>query len=292
MQLDLEIESLLVIILAFAAFAILGRICERRANFIWPHDAYTMEIAVVFTAVICIGYTIPEIGNSIPWTLIIIGIASYLIGFIAAGFHRYLHLLDIHDDLHIKMPYIVPYKLGNDWYIQRQTLKESLKNQIWPESRSKVNTNGDLRATSDFTSWHPFFPIPTMDYLPVEKYEQDRFEYITTAHGIRLKKYVPLIVVAQAGMAKKTDVMLNLQAHEEEHIINMRLQSECTRAYVMSGRRAVVETTHTVTKALSESAPHAQLLEIARMNTKEETKIPENIKKKMFGGWRNRGGNS
>ena len=200
----------------------------------------------------------------------------------ASGYRQYIHLLDIHAGTRsATMPYIVPYKVGNVWYLQLQSTKEHAKRVLFGIN-SPIETNGDLRATWQWTASHPYFPIPALYCLPVEVVELDRHEIVRKDRWIKCKKYNPLILIAPASMCTKLDLIKTMEAHEQDVRANNSLTAELIQTKHHASRRAMAEITSTVSRALYDDSPAAMLMQIADKQRDKNIPIDPEIKKRML----------
>lgn len=281
-SLSINIGSLILLLIVMSVFVLLGRMAERSSHFIWPHDFFSALIYIIATVLLLVSVYVQQI-SWLPWELVVTALIGYVVGFLASGYRQYIHLLDIHAGTRsATMPYIVPYKVGNVWYLQLQSTKEHAKRVLFGIN-SPIETNGDLRSTWQWSASHPYFPIPALYCLPVEVVELDRHEIVRKDRWIKCKKYNPLILIAPASMCTKLDLIKTMEAHEQDVRANNTLTAELIQTKHSASRRAMAEITSTVSRALYDDSPAAMLMQINDKQRKSSAPVvdPE-VKRKML----------
>lgn len=278
--LDIDVGTLTIMLIVMACFILLGRMAERSSHFIWPHDLFSTIVYIAAGGAIVLAVYVSEM-SWLPLEMVIVALAAYIMGFVASGYRQYIHLLDIHAGTRsATMPYIVPYKVGNQWFLQIQTLKQHAKRVIF-SIQAPIETNGDLRATWQWEARHPYFPIPALYCLPIEVMDLERSETVRKDRWIKCKQYNPLILLAPAAMCSKLDLVMTMQAHEQDVRANNDLSAELIRTKHQATRQAMSNITATVTRALYDDSPATQLYKLSQQQERSQAP-PQELKKRML----------
>lgn len=261
--LDIDIGTLTIMLIVMAAFIFIGRMAERSSHFIWPHDLYSTIVYILSGCAILVSIYVSEL-SWLPLEMVVVALAAYIMGFVASGYRQYIHLLDIHAGTSsATMPYIVPYKVGNQWFLQIQTLKQHAKRVIFKIS-APIETNGDLRATWRWQAAHPYFPIPELYCLPIEVMDLERFDVVRKDKRIKCKQFNPLILLAPAAMCSKIDLVMTMEAHEQDVRANNILTTKLIKSQHKASREAIAQMASIATSSLGDATPVSQLAKIAQ----------------------------
>lgn len=301
---NMGLLTVLLVLIAFGGSMALGRTVQAKTHFIWPHDV--ISICLILVSATDIIYRLFAGLDALPWhpylwAFIWLG---YFGAFFLAGRKGYIHLLTVRGVMNTSMtpdeierskfmkkfskkkrsrtgthvPYIVPYQIGTIWYIRRQTNRDLLKDWIFG-IKCEVETNSDLKVTQDLTVAHPWYPIPSVEVLPVELFNVKTEE--VKIGRFKLKVHTVIIIVAPSGMATSMEVNMNLAAHQRDVMVVHKAESEKIKAQLEIPRIVADQYAKTVTVATLDSAPGVKIYEACKeleKLEKEEAKPSENSK--------------
>jgi len=282
----LSIESLILIVTLMVVSICMGRAVQRSTHFIYPHDV--ISIGIIAVCVLDIALTFLSIVEITPWSedywaFILCG---YFVGFWASSRREYIHLLVIggnaksvqaQDRIENKwnrrfskragvyMPYIVPYKVGDQGYIQLQTNKELLKRWILG-IETTVETNGELKPINSIGIAHPFFPIPWMEFIPVELFN---IESSPMPGRIKALRYNAKILIAPRGMCSSLEMLFSVDAHRRDVLAVHNARAELYNATYKVPRVIAEETSRLLTRAMLGSSVGMLLHEESQKHAKQ-----------------------
>ena len=304
---SLDTVTLVLILILIGISLGAGRLVQEKTKFIWPHDV--VSICLLMVSVVDLIYAMGVDIDATPWhPFIWLFVWLGYFGGFAAGSHKdYVHLLLVRSDMDsemtqeeiesiqwmkrfhkktgagITMPYIVPYKIGTKWYLRRQTNKDLLKDWFFG-ILTEVETDADLRASQEFTASHPWFPIPSIMYIPTEIFDV-KWEIVRKGKMFECRRYKVRIVVAPAHMANALEIAIRMRAHQKDVLAVQEARRDKLRAEFDIPRQVADEMMTTFTHAVLKTAPGVKLYEASQELKKDGQKEPDDLKrirKKLF----------
>ncbi len=230
MDIQFDLYILFLILITAAISFVFGRQVQRYTHFLWPHDFISDIVYITFFAdivsIIFRGVTV----TPLPMPLWAVVLVCYLLGFWAASYKAYLHMLMVSTTGDLEMPYIVPY-INKEAVqcLQLQTNRELLKRLIFGiHTEIETNCPSVLREVRTISIPHPWYPIPLVGFIPTEVYKKD-FKLERHAWW-QMKHYTAMILVAPEGMATTLEIMYRLGAHQKDIEANYKMRVEMYKA--------------------------------------------------------------
>ena len=291
MIIEIDPESLAITATFFIFFILLGAAVERTAHFFWPRDFFSILIYITGIAVILI---LLMFKNTIPVELMFISLIAYLVGYVASSRRKHVNLFKVNvATREIDVPYVIPYKKGEKWFLQRQSAKEHAKRVLFGIT-TELSTNWDLRDQWTIGFQDPIFPTIKIKAVITEIYNPDKFEYVRKG-PFKMKKYTPEIYVSPKGMATCLELITISDAHQKDIRTNLDLTAELFKEKHTSETRNNRDTASLLMR-IFKSSPMSQLNEVIIEKKAEEEKKNQEVKKQipehMKRGWFRRGGDA
>jgi len=290
MILEIDAASLAITATLFILFILVGAAVERSAHFFWPLDFFSL---MIYTAGIAFIIILEIFQNTIPFLLILVSLVAYLVGYVASERRKHVNLFKVNiATREIDVPYVIPYKKGEKWFLQRQSAKEHAKRVLFGIT-TELATNWDLKDQWTINFQDPIFPTIRIKAIVTEIYNPDKFEFIRKG-PFKMKKYTPELYVSPEGMATSLELITIFDAHQKDIRTNLDLTAELFREKHTSETRNNRDTASLLMR-IFKSSPMSQLNEVITEKKADEEKkkqegkqIPEHMKH----GWFRRGGDA
>lgn len=286
MIVEIDLLSLGLTVLLFTVFILIGAAVERSAHFFWPVDFISVMFYITGLTFVAV---LTMLGEVIPWELAGVSLAAYLVGYVVSSRRKHINLFKVNARVRqITVPYVMPYKNGDQWFLQFQSTKEHAKRVLFGVT-SKLTTNWDLKDQWAIEFDDPIFPTIKMKTIITEIYndkEHCAFEIVKKG-PFTLKKYTPEIFVSPQGMSNCLELISAFDAHYKDIITNLNLTAELMAEKHQSETKNHKNTTDLLMR-MFDSEPTVQLEQvIAEAETKkkaeEQKAIPEHMKRGWFG---------
>jgi len=283
MMVNIDLPTVGLVVIFFLGFVLLGAIAERKAHFYWPFDFYSVMIYTLGVVVMAIMLW-KEI--SIPWVLIAISLMAYLVGYVASSRRKHVNIFKPNFQTRkIEVPYVVPYRKGKQWFLQRQSLKEHAKKVLF-HITTELSTNWDLNRQWAIEFEDPLFPTINMRIIIAEIYNPDKFEWVKKG-PLKMKRYTPEIYTSPEGMANALELIMIADAHEKD----VRTVIKLTTEFMSEKHENETKNNERITNLLIRlfgSRPYDQIDRAIKENEAEAQKaaeqkqIPEQLKNVWF----------